>query len=199
MGLILSAAQILQCHAQRSKLRQLSRSKVRLNHARPLRNEPDKGCGVLPVRAGKQALPASGSHFLPPDDKNGMRAAYASDWETKVLGAEGIELTVLLYEGAVQAIHRARHCLAGQDIPGYTRQLGRVQAILLELTAALDHEAGADIAANLDALYEYMQHLAVQALATPAPRPLNEVESLLSTLLEGWRGCLPHSLDVVAV
>ncbi|MGB9605117.1 MAG: flagellar export chaperone FliS [Bryobacteraceae bacterium] len=118
-----------------------------------------------------------------------VREAYL---ESKVLSADPLELVRLLYQGAIEAIGHARRCLAASDIAGRSREITRAYAILTELTLALDHQAGGEIARNLAELYDYMQRRLLEANIHQQDGPLAEVASLLATLLEGWKNCHPE-------
>ena len=65
--------------------------------------------------------------------------------------------------------------------------IARASEILIELQGSLDAEAGGEIAADLERLYEYIQQLLAQGLASRADEPLAEASTLLETLAEGWR------------
>ena len=62
----------------------------------------------------------------------------------------------------------------------------RAQAILNELRANLNHEAGGEIATNLDRLYDYYLRRLFEANLRKQEAPLIEVEGLVRTLRDGW-------------
>jgi len=111
--------------------------------------------------------------------------------ESSVLSADPLELIRILYGAAVEAVGNARRCLCEGDVLGRSRHITRAHAILTELTLALNHEAGGDIARRLAELYDYMQRRLLEAHVTQRDEPLAEVASLLAVLLEGWRNCRP--------
>ena len=63
----------------------------------------------------------------------------------------------------------------------------RAQAIVGELQAAIDKGPSPELAERLESLYGFVQGRIQQALAGEPDR-LPEARSVLSTLLEGWRG-----------
>ncbi len=62
----------------------------------------------------------------------------------------------------------------------------RTQAILNELQANLNHEAGGEIAKNFDRLYDYYNRRLFEANMRKQEAPLIEVEALVRTLRDGW-------------
>ncbi len=107
--------------------------------------------------------------------------------DERILNASPIGLIVALYEGAIETSVLARKHLASGDIPARTKAITKLNNILNELMRALNDEKGGEISSNLRRLYLYMQSRAVDAHTKKRPEPLQEVERLLSTMLEGWR------------
>ena len=106
--------------------------------------------------------------------------------ESRVLSATPLELVHLLYRGAIEAVQDARHELAGGRIVERSRAISRACAILTELSAALNHQIGGELASRLGALYDYMQRRLLEANLQQSDPPLGEVLSLLATLEEAW-------------
>ncbi|MGH9661649.1 MAG: flagellar export chaperone FliS [Bryobacteraceae bacterium] len=117
--------------------------------------------------------------------------AYHSYLENKVLGASPMELVQILYDAAIDATRVAERCLAAGDIEGRSRQIGRVQAMLCELSSSLDREAGGDLAVRLARLYDYMQLKLTEANVNQTLGPIVEVRGLLATLAGAWREAVP--------
>ncbi len=115
--------------------------------------------------------------------------AYGNNLELEVHSASPLELTRLLYRGALEAIETARTCLTKGDIEGRGRAVSRGSAIVLELAASLNLEAGGEVAASLAQIYEYVNRLLLTAHLEQRPEPLEEAQRLLRTLLEGWEAC----------
>ncbi len=104
-----------------------------------------------------------------------------------MLSNNSLELVVALYEGALNAGRSARLCLAGGDIWGRTKAINKAIAILTELMVSLNHEKGGELAGNLKRLYSYMQCRLIEAHTRKMAAPIEEVEGLLTTLLDGWK------------
>ena len=105
-----------------------------------------------------------------------------------ILNASPMGLIVALYEGAIDSCSTARmHMLAG-DIPARTKSINKLTNIVNELTRCLNDEKGGEISANLRRLYAYIQGKVIEAHTRKKASALEEVEKLLTTMLEGWRG-----------
>ena len=107
--------------------------------------------------------------------------------ETSVVDADPHRLVEMLYDGAIDAVARARRELAAGRIAEKGEATNRAIRIIDEgLKAALDSRAGS-VAANLDALYDYMERTLVMANLESNDRRFAEVGSLLGELREAWR------------
>src|ERR1039458_4748220 len=106
--------------------------------------------------------------------------------ESQVLTADPLELVRLLYRAAGDATRRAHAHLSAGRIAERSRQISKAHAILTQLSVSLDHARGGALSRSLAELYDYMQRRLLEANLRQTAAPLAEVESLLSTLLEGW-------------
>ena len=110
--------------------------------------------------------------------------AYA---EGSVYSGNPLGLVVALYEGTIQNIERARHCLATDDAMARSKAVNKAIELLTQLLVSLDHEKGGEISANLKRLYSYIQCRLLDAHTQRAEEPMKEAQQLLETMLEGWR------------
>ncbi len=113
---------------------------------------------------------------------------YGAYVEGSVFGGNALGLVIALYEGTIHAIGRARQCLTTNDPWGRAKAISKAVELLTELLISLNHKEGGEISANLKRLYSYMQCRLLEAHAQKAAAPMDEVERLLETMLEGWRG-----------
>jgi flagellar protein FliS len=111
--------------------------------------------------------------------------AYTDD---TILNSDPIGLVIALYEGAIESSAAARTFLASKDIPARTKAINKLVNILTELMSSLNDEKGGDYSRNLRQLYVYIQGRVTEAHFRQDAAPLLEVEKLLSTMLEGWKG-----------
>jgi flagellar protein FliS len=118
-----------------------------------------------------------------------MRSVSHAYLEEEILQAGTIKLVKALYQAAVNSIAKARSYLLGGQIRERSDEITRACEILAELSHGLDLKRGGDLAARLGQLYDYMQRRLIEANVQQSALPMNEVESLLRTLLGAWEEC----------
>lgn len=120
-----------------------------------------------------------------------MRNASAAYQDTSargsVEGADRHQLTGMLYDGIIDRVHQARGAMRRGDVPAKGVHFARALAILGELRATLDHDAGGALAARLDSLYDYIARRLLQAQLNNEERALDEVVDLLTPVRDAWR------------
>jgi len=113
--------------------------------------------------------------------------AYANRYrEVEVRTADPLQLVVMLYDGALRFIGVARDAVERRDIPARRDSLSRALAIVSELQSTLNLEAGGEIAASLDGLYDYINERLINAAMKNSVEPLDEARKVLETLRDGW-------------
>jgi flagellar secretion chaperone FliS len=112
--------------------------------------------------------------------------AAAAYQQVQVNSRSPIELVVMLYDGAVDALGRAGEALRRRDLPAKRDHIAQALAIVGQLQSTLDMAAGGEIARNLDHLYTYVTGRIVEASTSLEPAPLEEACRLLVTLREAW-------------
>jgi flagellar protein FliS len=118
---------------------------------------------------------------------NALDAYQRLDVETGVAAASPQRLIVMLYEGALKAVHTARGALARGDVAGRGTAISKAIAIVDEgLRPALDLKAGGEIAANLSSLYDYIVNRLLYANLKQDEASLDEAAHLLSELKSAW-------------
>ncbi len=116
-----------------------------------------------------------------------MSNPYSAYLESKVLSASPLQLVVLAYEGAIEAVRSARVHLANKQVFDRSRAITKAQCLISELQSSLDPARGGDLALELARLYRYMQSRLQEANFKQIEAPLAEVEHLLETLASSWR------------
>ncbi|WP_454712694.1 flagellar export chaperone FliS [Cupriavidus nantongensis] len=107
--------------------------------------------------------------------------------QTGAMSASPHKLIAMLYDGARAAIARARFHLEGGDIAARGNAISKAIDIIDNgLRAVLDHDAGGEISANLEALYEYMVRRLMLANLRSDAALLGEVDGLLESLASAW-------------
>lgn len=112
---------------------------------------------------------------------------YETYRKTQAQTATRGELLLMLYDGAIKFANQAMSAMDAKDIANAHLKLIRVQDIVGELSATLDHDSSPEIAGGLAKLYDYMTYLLVQANAKKDSEPLNQVITMLKDLREAWR------------
>jgi flagellar protein FliS len=115
-------------------------------------------------------------------------SAYADvGLETTVAGASQLDLVVLLYDGAIQALSNAKQRIASGDLAGKAKNIAKAVDIINKgLNASLDPVVGGKLATDLKALYDYMCRRLVMANLNNEVPALDEVRGLLMQLRGAW-------------
>lgn len=112
----------------------------------------------------------------------------SSSLEAEVAAASPHRLIQMLMEGALEKIAIAKGHMERGEIPEKGRHIGWAISIVTSLRQSLNFEQGGDIAANLEALYDYMEWRLVRANLHNDPGMLDEVADLLRDIKSGWDG-----------
>ena len=105
--------------------------------------------------------------------------------QSAVLTASPARLVVMLYDGLGRFLGQAERALEDGDIPTANERMQRAEAILDELTATLNPEAG-EVAGNLRELYAFCHRHLMQARVRRDPGHVRQVASVLETLRSAW-------------
>jgi len=97
------------------------------------------------------------------------------------------KMIVALYERIFRDLNDACSALDDGELAAYNTLVCHAQSIVTELRASLDHSIGGDIPGNLDALYDFVFHKLLLALADRDKAHLNACRTVLEPLLEAWR------------
>jgi flagellar protein FliS len=107
--------------------------------------------------------------------------------ETGVAASSPHQLIVMLFEGALVSVRSAAaHMKAGETEKKGLAISKAINIIANGLRASLDKKAGDSIAANLDALYEYINNRLIEANLKNRLELLDEVITLLADLKGAW-------------
>jgi len=117
-----------------------------------------------------------------------MHVDYAREYaRAQVTSVDRTRLLLLVFEGGLAFLQRARAGLAGGDLAAFGHNLGRAQAIIGELLGTLDYEAGGTIARDLARLYDFMLVHLTEANARQSVRHLDEVLVVFETIAGAYR------------
>jgi len=108
--------------------------------------------------------------------------------QTGVENASPHKLIQMLLDGAVEKVQLARGYAERQEIAKKGETVAWAMAIIDGLRSSLDMSRGGEVAANLDALYDYMLRRLTEANLANDVAMLDEVAKLLSEIRDGWNG-----------
>ncbi|MBC7781058.1 MAG: flagellar export chaperone FliS [Proteobacteria bacterium] len=136
---------------------------------------------------------------MPANPLHASRSYAATGIETTIADASPEQLILMLHDGLLAALQRARGAMVEGRIAEKGEGISKSLAILAEgLMPALDLKQGGEIAANLAALYEYMMTcLTVANLKNDVLR-LDEVAKLVQELKSAWQALATALPGVVA-
>ena len=130
--------------------------------------------------------------YTPHNFRSGAGAYARLGVETQAMSASPHQLICMLFDGAITAIGMARHHIAEGDVAAKGSAISKAVGIVANgLKASLDAKAagagGAELVANLSALYDYVIRRLLQANLRDDPRALDEAQSLLESVASAWR------------
>ena len=129
---------------------------------------------------------------MPPMNTRHPAAAYRSTAvETRVHDADPHQLIALMLEGAIQRLRMAEACITSGDLTRKARAASEAGAIVDSLSGCLDFSQGGDIAARLEALYDYASRRIVAANAANDAQAFGEVAGLLDEVFAAWKQIKP--------
>jgi len=110
--------------------------------------------------------------------------------QAQVTSVDRHRLLLLVFDGGLTFLGRARDALAAGDLPRFAEALGRGQAVIGELLGTLDHRAGGEIAAQLARLYDFMLVHLTEANARESVTHVDDVIRVLSVIAGAFREIL---------
>jgi len=127
-----------------------------------------------------------------------MRAARAYQsvsQHTSVIGANTLDLVLLLYEKLLERLRQAKECVAAGDIAGRGKSTGlAIEIIEKGMIGALDMSQGGDIAIRLKEQYQYWMVSLLRFNMEGDLSLLEAVEAQVKTVRSGWEEIKKSSL-----
>jgi flagellar protein FliS len=116
--------------------------------------------------------------------------------QTATLTAPPGQIVLMLYDGALRFLERARAGFSQEDPSALNmavnNNLQRAQEIIRELNYALNMEKGGELAATLSRLYDYFEHRIIESNFKKTPDGIEEVIRHLSVLRDAWATMLKN-------
>lgn len=118
--------------------------------------------------------------------------------ESSVMSASPHHLISLLFDGAINALMRAKILIEQGDTPNHIAEKGSaiskaIGIIDNGLRASLNPEVDGELANNLDSLYQYMTDRLVHANLKNDIAAIDEVIKLISNIADAWKEIDPNS------
>ncbi len=107
--------------------------------------------------------------------------------QTAMESASPHRLIDMLLERGLARIAIAKGHIQRDDVAGRGEHISGAMAIVTGLRTFLDHEAGGSVAANLEALYDYIGRRLVEANLNNDEHILDEVAGLLREVRTAWQ------------
>lgn len=119
--------------------------------------------------------------------------------ETSAAAADPHQLILMLFDGALLAITKARNAMQQGRVADKGEAISRAIDIVANgLRASLRFSAGDELPERLAALYDYMCNRLLHANLRNDPAALNEVSRLLTEIMSAWQEIGSHPAAVSA-
>ncbi len=103
-----------------------------------------------------------------------------------------LERILLLYEEALESLHRASVTLLSGDEDGKSESLSKALAVLMELRAGLDHTISPALTKNLEDLYTYVINRIFAANSLNDQEAVTQAIQVLDVLRKAWQDIRPE-------
>ncbi|EME1700299.1 flagellar export chaperone FliS [Cronobacter sakazakii] len=121
-------------------------------------------------------------------NSSGVQAYQQIGLESAVMSASPHQLVVMLFDGALSALVRARLFIEQGDTVAKGQALTKAINIIDNgLKAGLNMDIGGDLPRNLASLYEYMVRRLLHANLRNDVDAINEVETLMTNIADAWK------------
>lgn len=127
----------------------------------------------------------------------GIKAYSQVGLESQLAGATPHQLISMLYDGAHNAILRAKIYFENGNIAKRGEMISKAINIIDNgLRSVLDHQQGKEIAQEFEMLYEYMSRTLLECNLRNDPDKLAHVDELLMNLANTWKEIEPMQKQV---
>ena len=112
----------------------------------------------------------------------------AVDLEARAAAASPYELVLVLFDGLLDELARARGHIEARRYQQKGASLEKCLNILNGLNGSLDYESGGELVQGLARLYDYCVYRLSDVSVSLSLEGLDEVVHLLGVLRDGWEG-----------
>ncbi len=120
------------------------------------------------------------------NNKSAIQQYTSSSRQADAAAASPHRLIQMLMEGALEKIAIAKGHMERNEIAEKGKSISWAIDILEGLRMSLDQDAGGELAANLDSLYEYMSITLLEANKDNSLAKLDETSRLLKSIKSAW-------------
>ncbi|CAH0270320.1 Flagellar protein FliS [Massilia sp. Bi118] len=113
---------------------------------------------------------------------------HATNLDAQTSRASPIELVLLLTDGLLEELARARAHIVGKRYEARAASINKCVDIINGLSSSLDFESGGQVVANLANLYEFCATHLNAAGVKQDPKMVDEVVKIMTTIRQGWAG-----------
>jgi len=113
-----------------------------------------------------------------------ITSPYEKYRQSSVQTSTPAQLLLMLFDGAIRFVHAGMDGLKHHDVQKSNLNLGKAQTIVSELMSTLD--SSYEVSKGLAAMYEYVNHLLIEANVKKALEPAVEALGYLTDLRETW-------------
>ena len=112
--------------------------------------------------------------------------------ETRADKHDQYEVALLMFEAVLESLSAAQGAIDGGDVVSKVKHIDKAIRVLQDgLRTSLDLDNGGELAANLDALYDYAVLQITTANLRNDKAPLAAVANLIRPIAEAWRDIRP--------
>ena len=113
---------------------------------------------------------------------------HAVNLDAQTSRASPVELVLVLTDGLLEELARARGHIVGQRYEQKAISLDKCTQIINGLSSSLDFDNGGEVVVNLARLYDYCVARLYTAGIKLDPTLIDEVTTLMTTIKRGWVG-----------
>ena len=121
-------------------------------------------------------------------NQEGYGSYHATNLEAQTARASPVELVLVLTDGLLEELARARGHIVGKRYELKANSLNKCTDIINGLASSLDFDHGGEVVENLGRLYDYCAGRLYTAGVSLDPTIVDEVVSLITTIKKGWLG-----------
>jgi flagellar protein FliS len=113
---------------------------------------------------------------------------HATNLDAQTSRASPIELVLLLTDGLLEELARARAHIVGKRYEARAASINKCVDIINGLSSSLDFDSGGQVVSNLANLYEFCATHLNAAGVKQDPKMVDEVVKIMTTIRQGWAG-----------